>query len=209
MANPENILTDTELKAGADTCPLDAVVSPRRYSVIYADPPWRYAFSKDSSDQIENHYPTMSLAEICALQIPADENSVLFLWTTAPKLKEAMTVIDAWGFEYKTNAVWDKKWIGMGYWFRGRHEHLLVATKGKFSPPPQTELIPSIFEYKRGKHSKKPQPIRDLIKNWFPDSARLELFARKPNELFADDEYEGWDLYGNEVESTIVLTATG
>jgi len=177
----------------------------KKYSVIYADPPWRYAFSKDSSDAIEEKYPTMSLDEIKALNVPADDNAVLFLWTTAPKLAEAMEVIKAWGFTYKTNAVWDKKWIGMGYWFRGRHEHLLVATRGRFSPPPRELLTDSVFEYRRGEHSKKPQPIRDFIKRWFPNVNRLEMFARTEGNLFADQEFEGWDVWGNEVESDTLI----
>lgn len=106
------------------------------YQVIYADPPWRYDFSKSNSREIENQYPTMTVEEICALDVPSSTNSVLYLWATAPKLREALQVMDAWGFEYKSQMVWDKEILGMGYWFRGQHEILLVGTKGKFSPPP-------------------------------------------------------------------------
>ena len=127
----------------------------KKYQIIYADPPWRYAFSKDYSDSIERHYSTMELEDICNLDIPSEENSVLFLWATAPKLREALKVMKSWGFEYKTHAIWDKEWIGMGYWFRGQHELLLVGTKGKFSPPKRTELISSIVKQKREGHSKK------------------------------------------------------
>jgi len=102
-----------------------------KYEVILADPPWKYDFSKDSTDSIEYHYPTMILEEIKNLKVPSADNAVLFLWATAPKLKEALEVIESWGFKYKTCAVWDKEWIGMGYWFRGQHELLLVGIKGK------------------------------------------------------------------------------
>jgi len=78
------------------------------YNVIYADPPWRYDFSETAIREIENHYPTMELEDIKQLQIPASDNSVLLLWATAPKLREALEVMEVWGFEYKTNAVWDK-----------------------------------------------------------------------------------------------------
>lgn len=165
------------------------------YDVIYADPPWRYNFSKSHSRQIENHYSTMTTQKICNLSIPAKSNSVLYLWATAPKLIEALKVIDAWGFKYKTHAIWDKEIIGMGYWFRGQHELLMVATKGKFSPPPQSLRISSVIKEKRNKHSKKPDIVRDLIKVWYPEANRIELFAR--------NHYDGWDIWGNEVENDI------
>ena len=93
-----------------------------KYQIIYADPPWRYDFSKSNSRKIENNYPTMELEEIKDFLIPADRNAVLYLWATAPKLKEALSVMESWGFTYKTHAIWDKEIIGMGYWFRGQHE---------------------------------------------------------------------------------------
>ena len=92
------------------------------FEVVYADPPWRYDFSKSDSREIENQYPTMTVDEICALKIPSAKNSVLYLWATAPKLREALQVMAAWGFEYKSHGIWDKEIIGMGYWFRGQHE---------------------------------------------------------------------------------------
>jgi len=107
------------------------------YGVIYADPPWRY-LDATPNRAIENHYPTMSDEEICALEIPADKNCVLYLWAVAPKLPEALAVMEAWGFSFKTSAVWDKVKLGMGYWFRGQHELLLVGVRGRVSPPPST-----------------------------------------------------------------------
>lgn len=105
--------------------------------MIYADPPWLYNHAPmgGNNRSIERHYPTMSVDAIKNLKVPSNKNSVLFLWATSPKLKEALDVMQCWGFEYKTNMVWDKKIIGMGYWFRGQHELLLVGVKGKFSPP--------------------------------------------------------------------------
>ena len=167
------------------------------YDVIYADPPWRYSFSKSSSRKIENQYPTMAVDEICALNVPANKDCVLYLWATAPKLLEALKVMDAWGFTYKTQAVWDKGKIGMGYWFRGQHELLLVGVRGKVSPPEQALRTSSVYNFKRGQHSKKPDEIRDLIKEWFPTANRLEMFCRHPSE--------GWAVFGNEAEGTISL----
>jgi N6-adenosine-specific RNA methylase IME4 len=169
----------------------------KKYDVIYADPAWRYDFSKSNSREIENQYPTMTIEEICALKVPAKDNAVLYMWATAPKLLEAIKVLNAWGFEYKTQAVWDKEIIGMGYWFRGQHEILIVATKGKFSPPEQPLRISSVIKEKRTKHSKKPIYVRDMIEKWFPNAERLEMFARTSGE--------NWDVWGNEVESSVAL----
>jgi len=167
----------------------------KKYDVIYADPPWRYKFSKSNSRQIENQYPTMSLDDIKTLSVPANDNCVLYLWATAPKLLEALDVLKSWGFKYKTHMIWDKEIIGMGYWFRGQHELLLVGTKGKVSPPKQHTRTSSVYVEHRGKHSKKPNGIRELINYWFPDKSKVELFAR--------DKHDGWDAWGNEIESDI------
>jgi N6-adenosine-specific RNA methylase IME4 len=168
------------------------------YGIIYADPPWRYGFSKSGSRKIENHYPTMSIAEICALKVPAAKDAVLYLWATAPKLPEALEVVRAWGFEYKSCAVWDKLNLGMGYWFRGQHELLLVGVRGNVSPPDQRLRVSSVFQEKRTKHSRKPTLIRDLIASWYPQARKLEMFARQTAD--------GWDCWGNEVVS-VPLTA--
>lgn len=178
------------------------------YDVIYADPAWRYDFSKSDSRQIENQYPTMTVDEICALEIPAKKNSVLYLWATSPKLLEALKVINAWGFEYKSHAIWDKGSSGIGYWFRGQHELLIAATKGKVSPPKPDLRCGSLLRYpnqnrlaringKCNHHSLKPWEIREMIKRWFPTHDRLELFAR--------EKTEGWDVWGNQVDNSIIL----
>lgn len=151
----------------------------KKYEIIYADPPWKYSFSKSNSRKIENQYSTMTQTELCALSIPCAENSVLYLWATAPKLIEALEVMRAWGFNYKTNGIWDKQVIGMGYWFRGQHELLLIGTRGKFSPPRPEDRVGSLLSYRRGKHSKKPNEIRDLIGKWFPYDILDEFFERE------------------------------
>ncbi len=169
----------------------------KKYQIIYADPPWQYRHCASKSRQIENQYPTMTLCEIKKLNFPVDNNAVLYLWATAPKLQEAIDVMFAWGFDYRTCAVWDKEIIGMGYWFRGQHELLLVGVRGTFSPPVASLRISSIYRERRGKHSEKPNGIRDLIQLWYPDANKLELFARKKTP--------GWDVWGNEVDSDIDL----
>ena len=83
------------------------------------------------------HYPCMEIADICALPVEdiAADNAVLFLWATAPMLPEAVHVAEQWGFRYKTNAIWAKDRIGLGYWLRNQHEHLIIATRGEMPPP--------------------------------------------------------------------------
>lgn len=170
---------------------VDIFDTQNKYDVIYADPPWRYDFSKTKNREIENQYPTMTVEEICDLPIPAKENSVLYLWATAPKLLEALKVMQSWGFEYKTHSIWDKRTIGMGYWFRGQHELLLVGVKGKFSPPVAEHRVSSVFSEKKTKHSKKPLWYLEYLSKTYQDLSKIELFARQ----YAD----GWDCWGNEV----------
>ena len=174
--------------------------SMKKYQVIYSDPPWRYDFSKSDSRKIENQYPTMTVDEICDMKIPIDDNAVLYLWATAPKLEEALKVMKAWKMNYKSHMIWNKVKVGMGYWFRGQHELLLVGTKGKLSPPIPSLRIGSVFVEDRGIHSKKPDKIRRYISLWYPNKNKLEIFAR--------EKVLGWDVFGNEVKSDIKINTT-
>ena len=162
------------------------------YNVILADVPWKYDFSETDSRAIENQYPPMDLETIKEIKVPAAEDSVLFLWATAPKLEEAISVLNAWGFKYRTCAVWDKEIIGMGYWFRGQHELLLIGIKGKFRAPEASARVSSVYTERRTKHSKKPEYYYDLIENYFPDGKYLELFARQRH-------CDKWEIWGIEV----------
>lgn len=162
------------------------------FDIILADCPWRYDFSLDNADKVEQHYPTMDLEDIKKLKLPVNNHAVLFLWATAPKLLEALEVMKAWEFTYKTNMIWDKEWIGMGFWFRGQHELLLVGVKGDFSPPESDNRVSSVYREKRTEHSKKPEYFYELIENMFPQGKYLELFARKKREK--------WTSYGNEIK---------
>lgn len=169
------------------------------YDVIYADPPWRYEHAKNSNDSIEAHYPTMDLEEIKAMKVPSADNAVLLLWVTSPKLEEGLQVLNSWGFNYRSSLIWDKSgiesgknWIGMGYWFRGQHELLLVGVKGKFSPPKEDSRFPSIYREFKTEHSKKPEFVYEMIEKMFPGHKYLELFARNTRE--------NWRSWGNEVK---------
>jgi len=170
---------------------VDLPIPKGKFNVILADPPWRYQFVETESRAIENHYPSMELEEIKALRIPSDTDSVLYLWATAPKLEEALQVLNAWGFTYKTCAVWDKERKGMGYWFRIQHELLLVGVKGNFATPEPENRFDSIFRSPREEHSKKPEIVYEMIEQMFPTAKYLEVFARNIRE--------GWASWGNQI----------
>jgi N6-adenosine-specific RNA methylase IME4 len=170
------------------------------YHVIAADPPWRYQHAESDSRAVENQYPTMSHEEICALapwgKPVADlaaPDAVLFLWVTAPKLEEGLAVLRAWGFSYRTGWVWDKEAMGMGYWGRIQHEHLLIATRGEPVTPRPEDRPRSVFRAPRGEHSAKPKIVTAAIEAMFPEEAlrKVELFQRTPRK--------GWDGWGNEI----------
>jgi N6-adenosine-specific RNA methylase IME4 len=165
------------------------------YDLIYADPPWRYDHGTPGRE-IERHYPTMTDADIAGLHVPVAKNAILYLWATAPRIESALTVMAAWGFRYKTQAIWDKEILGMGFWFRGQHEILMVGIRGAVSPPPAEMRVSSVIRVKRGRHSSKPDQVRAMIEAWYPGSTKLEMFARIKRP--------GWDAFGNDVEQDLL-----
>jgi N6-adenosine-specific RNA methylase IME4/ParB-like chromosome segregation protein Spo0J len=171
-----------------------ALNTSQRFPIIYADPPWRYENPPmgDTNRSIENHYPTMSLEEICALPVAdlATDDAMLYLWATAPKLAECMKVVEAWGFEYRTCMVWDKEVIGMGYYARGQHELLLVCRRGDIPTPLAGKQPSSVFREKRGEHSAKPIFYYEMIEEAYPQLPKMELFSRSPRD--------GWSAWGNQ-----------
>ncbi|CAB4785840.1 MAG: hypothetical protein F2735_00300 [Actinobacteria bacterium] len=162
-----------------------------KHKVIYADPPWRYEFTASDNRRIENHYPTMALEDICALQVPAADDAVLYMWATSPLLANAMKVIESWGFKYTTSMVWVKPSLGMGFYARIRHEMLLIATRGNPGTPEPSVRPDSVIEAPRGAHSVKPL-LHDDIDVWWPSVTKVELFARQP----VDSPW--WTTWGND-----------
>jgi N6-adenosine-specific RNA methylase IME4 len=163
------------------------------YRLLYVDPPWQYEHIVTESRAIENQYPTMELDAIKALEVPAAEDAVLFLWATSPKLAEAIDVIRAWDFDYRTSAVWDKEVIGMGYYFRQQHELLLVAARGALPVPAPSDRVSSVIRARRQAHSQKPEIVYDVLEAMYPtfgELDRVELFQRAPRA--------GWAGWGNE-----------
>jgi len=159
------------------------------FNVILADPPWEYDFSPTIPRAVESHYPTMTVEEIKVMENPIADDAVLFLWATAPKLNEALDVMAAWGFKYKTHGVWDKRKIGMGYWLRGQHELFLIGSKGAFRPPEEGNRSSSVISVEREGHSVKPVQIYELIEAAFPYGQYLELFGR-------GSPRDGWTVWG-------------
>lgn len=142
----------------------------------------------------------------------ADKNCVLFLWAVSPLLPEALEVIKAWGFKYKTMAfVWSKRHrdgtpvSNLGRWTMGNVEVCLLATKG--SPRRIKNDIKQLVEDYRAEHSRKPDQVRDRIVELMGDIPRIELFARDNGDknLFGGNRLDGWDTWGNEVKSSIQL----
>ena len=178
----------------------------KRYDIIYADPPWQYE-RKKVQGAAENHYSTMSNKDICNLNIAelANKDCVLFLWATFPKLPEALQVIKAWGFHYKTIAfLWLKQnkskkgwFFGLGFWTRGNAEICLLATKGK--PHRKSNKVHQFIISPIREHSRKPNEAREKIVELMGDIPRLELFAR--------EKTNGWDVWGNEIECDVEISS--
>jgi N6-adenosine-specific RNA methylase IME4 len=175
---------------------------PRRhYSVIYADPPWRfkvYSEETGSSRAASNHYRVMDLADICSLPVKdhlAARDAVLYLWVTAPFLRIAFDVLAAWGFTYSSNLVWTKDKLGTGYWARSQHEHLLIGKRGKFRAPAPAHRPPSVIQAPRREHSRKPDQVYAIIERAYPDLPKIELFARHA--------WPGWIAWGDEAPGSV------
>lgn len=166
------------------------------YRVIYADPPWQYndvrGFDGYAASAAEDHYPTMSVAELSAMDVRtlADDDAVLLCWATFPLLDDALAVVKAWGFTYKTAFVWDKQRANMGHYHTASAELLLVATRGSGVPDSDTRED-QVQRVARGKHSEKPEAFRALIDRLYTHGRRIELFRR-------GDAPSGWDIWGNE-----------
>jgi N6-adenosine-specific RNA methylase IME4 len=162
------------------------------YNVIAADPPWHYELREnDPSHARIVPYPTMTIEQICAVEVAsiAAKDCVLWLWTTNTHIEHAFKVLTAWGFEYKTMLTWAKSKFGTGYWLRGQSEHCLMAVRGKPTIV-LTDQSTLLYGPVRG-HSQKPDAFYELVESLCPAPLYCGLFSR--------EQREGWDMHGDEV----------
>ena len=171
----------------------------KKYKIIYADPPWAYRDkAKAGKRGVGYKYDIMPIEDVKNLQVEklSNDDCVLFMWITFPHLDECLSVVNSWGFKYKTVAfTWVKKYkngdnfMGMGNWTRANAEICIIATKGK--PKRIDAGVRQIVESIPERHSKKPDIVRDKIVKLLGDLPRIELFAR--------ERVDGWDSWGNEI----------
>lgn len=176
-----------------------SLVSLKKYDVIVVDPPWKIKkiLRKSRPNQVEMDYPMMELEQIKSLPISkiAEDNSTLFLWTTDRYLFDSRDILEKWGFKYHLTMSWDK---GNGICLFGFHrvtEFCLVGFRGEKEAYPKRKTIPTSFSAKSERHSAKPDEFYSMLENL--GGAKIDVFARKKRE--------GWDCFGNEVESDIDL----
>jgi N6-adenosine-specific RNA methylase IME4 len=167
----------------------------KKYGVIYGDPEWRFeVWSRETGldRAADNHFLTSVLEVIKSRPIKtiAADNCALFLWTTVPFENKAHEVMAAWGFEYKSQVIWDKGQQGTGYWFRNVHEILLFGTRGNVPAPAPGTQWQSVIHALPSKHSEKPDVFYELIESYFPNLPKIELNARRGRA--------GWDSWGLE-----------
>jgi N6-adenosine-specific RNA methylase IME4 len=172
------------------------VAQGTKFGTFYADPPWLYG-NQGTRAATGKHYKGLTVDQLCdpgllpIAQLAADD-AHLHLWTTNGFLFECPRIFEAWGFEFKSSLVWVKPQLGIGNYWRNSHELLLTAVRGNAKRFADHNLR-SWLECGRGKHSEKPDRVRDFIQRASP-SPRLELFGRRM--------FPGWLVWGNEVERT-------
>lgn len=172
-----------------------------KYSIIYADPPWDYCGNKMSSgSSAAGHYNTMKLPELKALKVAhiCEDDALIFMWTSSPHLEQALELMRAWSFKFATvGFVWEKQRKNPGFYTMSQCEMCLIGKRGKIPSPRGSRNVPQFHSELRGQHSAKPAIIRDRIDAMFPTQMKLEMFARTSTP--------GWDVFGNEVSSSIAI----
>ncbi len=180
--------------------PINIDVPPGGFRVVLADPPWNYKDKNSNGKRGASHkYACLSTVDVMNLDVASicAPDAVLLCWATPPMIKDALRVVEAWGFNYKTfGFVWVKRnqkkntpFFGLGHWTRANAEPCLLATRGK--PKRASAAVSQFVWAKRLRHSEKPAVVRDLIVNLCGDVPRVELFSRH--------EVPGWARWGNEV----------
>lgn len=193
----------------------------QKYQIIYMDPPWDYGGKMQydkSTIKSENigfekniflssasfKYPTVKLKDLMTLDIPAiadDKSCLLFMWTTGPQFANSIKLGESWGFEYKTVAfVWDKMIHNPGRYTLSQTEFCIVFKRGTIPSPRGARNVRQLVEYPRGEHSQKPVKVIEGITKMFPEQKKIELFARQ--------NYIGWDNWGLEIPDSEIEIPT-
>jgi len=164
------------------------------YRVIVVDVPWKTKIREDDpSCRRVPPYPPMTLEEICALKVSdiAHKHCILWFWTPNAHMREAFTVLDAWGFKDKTILTWVKDKMGLGDWLRGQTEHVIMAVRGEpiVTLTNQTTVLRAPV---RG-HSVKPVEFYDLVESLCPAPRHADLFSRYKHG-------PRWDCHGTGLE---------
>lgn len=178
----------------------------KKYQIIYADPAWNETGGGKIKRGADKHYPLMKTKDIINLPVQniADKNCHLYLWATNNFLPDALIVMKAWGFDYKTIITWIKDRIGLGQYFRGRTEHCLFGVRGMLPYKiidGKRQQGETSFHAIRQRHSEKPPEMRKMIEIVSDRTGfnKIELFARIPKEIAEDPALRDWDFWGNEV----------
>ena len=175
-----------------------------KFPVIYCDPPWKnHVRSEETGNDRAYPYPVMGdddVIQLCAGNAsPALADAVLFLWVTANRVHLGLRVLQAWGFEYKSQMIWDKMVAGTGRWVRDRHEVLMIATRGNIPAPIPGTQCESIIVEKKGEHSVKPVGFAEMIQRFYPGVPKLEMFQRASSLAEGDVRLNGeWKFWGFE-----------
>jgi len=165
------------------------------YNTIVIDPPWPWIFEEKYDPgfwygRMAKPYPEMSLDDIAAIELPAADDCILWLWTTHKFMRHSFDLLDRWGFEEKMILTWVKSRISTGRWLRSKSEFCIMAVKG--SPKVDLTNQTTVLEGEAREHSRKPDSFYQMVESLCLGDRRLDYFAR--------EQRPGWDCYGNEVD---------
>jgi N6-adenosine-specific RNA methylase IME4 len=186
-------------------------MSDQRYPILLCDPPWDYKGQtqhggtgvKDTGSAA-GHYPTLTLKQLMDLDVQSitADDALMFMWSSSPHLDQAVTLLKVWGFQWATvGFVWDKQRVNPGFYTMSQCELCLVGKRGRIPRPRGARNVRQLVSAMRGEHSEKPGEVRERIVAMFPHHRRVELFARERSD--------GWDAWGNEVQSDVELKFKG
>ena len=183
----------------------------QRFSIIYADPPWHYKGQRQHGGKgtpdtggAAAHYSTVTARDLKRLQVVdvCEPDALIFMWATSPHLDQAIDLLKAWGFKWATVAfVWDKMRVNPGFYTMSQCELVLVGKRGRIPKPRGARNVRQLVQEVRGRHSQKPDQVRERISAMFPTQRKLELFARSTAD--------GWSAWGAEVSSDVDLIWPG